>query len=44
MTTGENLKTVVLRPSCPEYQKVQKAFSQTATQTVIKVGDKDPEM
>lgn len=40
MTTGENLKMFVLQPLCPEYQSVEKAFSQTAKQTVLKVGGK----
>lgn len=40
MTTGENLEMFALQPLSPEYQSVEKAFRQTATQTVLKVGGK----
>lgn len=38
MTDGEALEMFVLEPNCPEYQTVQKAFSETASQAVLKVG------
>lgn len=38
ITNGENLQIFVLQPNCPEYQSVQKDFSLTASQTVLKVG------
>lgn len=40
MTPGENLEMFALQPLCPEYLSVKKAFSQTAKQTVLKVGGK----
>lgn len=40
MTTGENLEMFALPPLSPEYQSVEKAFRQTAKQTVLKVGGK----
>lgn len=38
ITNGEKLQIFELQPNCPEYQTVQKNFSQTALQTVLKVG------